>query len=132
MTRGFTLLEVLLALALMALAAGATVSVLLPLATDTSELATELKAASHAERALDRIGHDLLIEHESMPRRRVAVGDGWLTLETRWDGERRKHRYDAETLSLESIDAELLENGRRLRVRVSDNGEVFQREYRVP
>ncbi|WP_458789224.1 prepilin-type N-terminal cleavage/methylation domain-containing protein [Adonisia turfae] len=132
MSRGFTLLEVLLALALLALAAGATVSALLPLAADASALAGDIETRSRVDLALDRIGHDLLIEHESMPRRRVAVGDGFLTIETRRDGSRQTHRYDAQTLSVDSLEAELHDNDRRLRVRVIAGGVASQREYRVP
>ena len=132
MSRGFTLLEVLLALALLALAAGATVSALLPLATDTAALADDIETRSRVDRAFDRIGHDLLIEHESMPRRRVAVGDGFLTIETRRDGGRQTHRYDAPSLGVELLEAELRENDRRLRVRVIAGGVASSREYRVP
>jgi len=132
MTRGFTLLEVLLALALLALAAGSTVSALLPLATDTSTLADDIETRSRVDRALDRIGQDLLIEHESMPRRRVAVGDGFVTVETRRGGSRRTHRHDAPSLGVDSLEAELHENDRRLRVRVIADGAASSREYRVP
>ena len=132
MTRGFTLLEVLLALAMMALAAGATVSVLLPMATDASALAADLETRSRAERVLDRIGHDLLVEHESMPRRRVVIGEAWLSVETRWNGQRHTHRYGVESLGVDSIEAELVDNDRRLRVRIADNGVAYEREYRVP
>ena len=132
MRRGFTLLEVLLALALTALAAGAAVAVLVPMMADAPAAAADLEARSRALRALDRIGHDLLIEHESMPRRRVSVGDGWLTIETRSDGRRVMRRYDADTLGVDTLESELLDNDRRLVVRIGDRHQSLQREYRVP
>lgn len=132
MNRGFTLLEVLLALALTALAAAAAVAVLVPIVSDAPAAAAELESRSNAHRALDRIGHDLLIEHESMPRRRVSVGDGWLTIETRSDGRRVMNRYDADSLGVDTLESELLDNDRRLVVRISDGDQSLQREYRVP
>ncbi|MEQ9097075.1 MAG: prepilin-type N-terminal cleavage/methylation domain-containing protein [Phycisphaerales bacterium] len=132
MRRGFTLLEVLLALALTALAAGAAVAVLVPMVSDAPAVAAEIESRSKAQRALNRIGHDLLIEHESMPRRRVSVGDGWLTIETRSDGRRVMNRYDADSLGVDTLESELLDNDRRLVVRISDRDQSLQREYRVP
>lgn len=132
MRRGFTLLEVLLALALTALAAGAAVAVLVPMMADAPAAAADLEARSRALRTLDRIGHDLLVEHESMPRRRASVGDGWLAIETRAKGQRITNRYDADSLGVESIEAELLENDRRLVVRITHRGATPKREYRVP
>ncbi|UYV13685.1 MAG: prepilin-type N-terminal cleavage/methylation domain-containing protein [Phycisphaera sp.] len=132
MRRGFTLLEVLLALALTALAAGAAVTVLVPMMADAPAAAADLEARSRATRVLDRIGHDLLIEHESMPRRRVSVGEGWFTIETRANGKRITNHYGAESLGVEWVEAELLENDRRLLVHITDRGETLEREYRVP
>lgn len=132
MRRGFTLLEVLLALALTSLAAGTAVTVLVPMLTDAPAAAADLEARSNALRVLDRIGHDLLIEHESMPRQRASVGDGWLTIETRADGKRVTNRYDASLQGVVALEAELLENDRKLRVRIVDRGNTFEREYRVP
>ncbi|MFI4883198.1 MAG: prepilin-type N-terminal cleavage/methylation domain-containing protein [Phycisphaerales bacterium JB064] len=132
MSRGFTLLEVLLALALTALAAAAAVAVLVPMVSDAPAAAAEFESRSKAQRALDRIGHDLLIEHESMPRRRVRVGDGWLAIETRADGRHVTHLYDADTLGVDLLEAELLDNDRRLLVQLNDRDQSLQREYRVP
>lgn len=132
MRRGFTLLEVLLALALTALAAGAAVAVLVPMMADAPAAAADLEARSRVTRVLDRIGHDLLIEHESMPRRRVSVGDGWVSIETRANGQRVSNRYDTDSLDVEWIEAELLENDRQLVVRITDRTETQEREYRVP
>ena len=132
MRHGFTLLEVLLALALTALAAGAAVAVLVPMVSDAPAVAAELESRSKAQRALDRIGHDLLIEHDSMPRRRVSVGVGWLSVETRANGRRVTTLYDSDSLGVDLLEAELLENDRKLRVRIVDRGNTFEREYRVP
>jgi prepilin-type N-terminal cleavage/methylation domain-containing protein len=132
MRRGFTLLEVLLALALTALAAGAAAAVLVPMMANAPAAAADLEARSHAFRVLDRIGHDLLIEHESRPRKRVGVGNGWLTIETRANGQRVTNRYDAASQQVASLHAELKENDRTLRVRIVDRGDTFEREYRVP
>lgn len=132
MRRGFTLLEVLLALALTALAAGAAVAVLVPMMADAPAAAADLEARSRALRALDRIGHDLLVEHESMPRRRVSVGRGWVNIVTRAEGQRVVHRYDAQALGVVALTAELVENDRRLVVRITDRGHTLEREYRVP
>lgn len=132
MRRGFTLLEALLALALTALAAGAAVAVLVPMMADAPAAASDLEARSNALRILDRIGHDLLIEHESMPRQRVNVGDGWLTIESRANGQRIVNRYDAGLQGVGTFKAELLENDRKLMVRIVDHGDTFEREYRVP
>lgn len=132
MRRGFTLLEVLLALALTALAAGTAVAVLVPMVSDAPAVAAELESRSKAQWALDRIGLDLLIEHESMPRRRVSVGDGWLSVETRANGRRATERYDADVLGVDALEAELLDNDRRLVVRITDRDQSLQREYRVP
>ncbi|MCW5757964.1 MAG: prepilin-type N-terminal cleavage/methylation domain-containing protein [Phycisphaeraceae bacterium] len=132
MRRGFTLLEVLLALALTALAAGVAAAVLVPMMADAPAAAADLESRSRAQRALDRIGHDLFVEHESLPRRRVVVGDGWLTIETRSGGQRTIHRSDAPLLGVEGFEAKLKENGRRLVVRITDGGRDIVREYRVP
>ena len=132
MRRGFTLLEVLFALALTALAAGAAVAVLVPMMADAPAAAADLEARWRALRVLDRIGHDLLIEHESMPRQRVNVGDGWFTIETRANGQRVMNRYDASLQGVGALEAELLENDRKLWVRLVDRGSTFEREYRVP
>lgn len=132
MRRGFTLLEILLALALTALAAGAAVAVLVPMMANAPAAAADLEARSHVFRVLDHIGHDLLIEHESMPRQRVTAGDGWLTIETRANGQRVTNRYDAGSQNVASLHAELFENDRKLRVRIVDRGATFEREYRVP
>jgi|GEM_PF-3685356 len=132
MRHGFTLLEVLLAIALTALAAGAAVAVLIPMMADAPAAATDLEARSRALRVLERIGHDLFIEHESMPRRRVRVGDGWLEVETRANGRRIARRYDANSQEVASFEAELFENDRKLFVRIVDGAGTFEREYRVP
>lgn len=132
MRRGFTLLEVLLALALTSLAAGTAVTVLVPMMADAPAAAADLEARSNALRVLDRIGHDLLIEHESMPRQRANVGDGWLTIETRANGKRVTNRYEASLQGVGAFEAELLQNDRKLRVRIVDRGNTFEREYRVP
>jgi prepilin-type N-terminal cleavage/methylation domain-containing protein len=132
MRRGFTLLEVLLALALTALATGAAVAVLVPMVSDAPAVAAELESRSNTQRALDRIGNDLLIEHESLPRRRVSVGDGWLSVETRANGRRATERYDADVLGVDALEAELLDNDRRLVVRITHRDQSLQREYRVP
>lgn len=132
MRRGFTLLEVLLALALTALASGAAVAVLVPMMADAPAAAADLEARSRALQVLDRIGHDLLIEHESMPRHRAKVGDGWLTIESRANGQRVVNRYDAASQGVGALEAELLENDRKLWVRIVDRGDTFEREYRVP
>lgn len=132
MKSGFTLLEMLFALALTSLVAGAAVAVLLPMMADAPAAAADLEARSRAIRVLDRIDHDLLIEHESMPRQRVSVGEGWFTIETRANGQRITNRYDAGSLGVESVQAELVENDRKLRVRIDDRGDTFEREYRVP
>ena len=132
MRRGFTLLEVVLALALTALAASAAVAIFVPMVGHAPAAAADLESRSRARQALGRIGHDLLIEHEFLPRRRVSAGDGWLTIETRADGRRAMNRYDANTLGVESIEFELLEDGRRLSVRITHDGDTLEQEYRVP
>ncbi len=132
MRRAFTLLEVLLALALTALAATGATAVLVPLLSDAPSIAADIEARSKSASVLDQISCDLLIEHESMPRRRVEVGPGWLQLITRTEGRTVTIRYDAGSLLVDTFEAELRDTDRRLLVRVGDRGAMIEREYRVP
>ncbi len=132
MRRAFTLLEMLLALALTAMAAGAAVSFLMPLLRDVPAIAADIESRSRAERTLDRIAQDLLVEHESMPRRRAMVENGVLTIVTRAEGHRVACQYSAERLGVDGFGAKLLDSDRTLLVRVTDGDGVFTREFRLP
>lgn len=99
-THGFTLLEVLFALALTTLAVGGGVAFMLPLASSVPRMAQQAQDDLIAGRILEQIGRELQAEHESMPRRRVSIERKTLTIVTRENGARIERFYHQEARGL--------------------------------
>jgi len=150
MSRGFTLLEVLLAIALTAMVAGAGAAIIVPLSRHVPAMAQRAHADAAAHRFTGQIALDLLVEHESLPRQRVSIKGGVLSIVTRDKGVRltRTYRQDGDSLQIAHADykafvdgvrsfAATLEDNNRLLVvtyAVGDGASAhrIRREYRLP